>query len=297
MAAVEPRLILIDGMAVIYRAFYAIKNLTTRDGRPSNAVFGFVKMLRQLSNTWKPTHWAVVFDGGLPAERTALLPEYKAQRVPMPDAMRGQIPLCQEYLSRAGVCRVFIDGQEADDVIATISAWAVSTGGSVLIASSDKDFFQLVNERIGMIPVSGDVSHVVGPEEVAAKTGVRPEQIVDWLALTGDAADNIPGVPGIGLKTAAKLMVQYGSLENLLKVVQYVEPTRIKDALCAHQADIQRNRSMVRLRTNLGMSLQWDPFRYVDPSLAQLGSFFDDLDFDSFRRDLEQGDLFESRKN
>ena len=188
------RLVLVDGMAILYRAFYAIKELYTKDGRPTNAVFGFVRMLNQIREVWQPTHWAIVFDGGLPEERLELLEDYKAQRPPTPDSLSEQIDTAEEYLNKANISWVRQEGEEADDIIASIAAWAEQDAEKVLLASSDKDFYQLVNGKINMISVSGK-NEAMGPAEVSAKTGVEPAQIVEWLALIGDSADNIPNRP------------------------------------------------------------------------------------------------------
>jgi DNA polymerase I len=286
------RLILVDAMAVIYRGFFAIKHLSNRQGRPTNAVFGFIKMLRQLSSIWKPTHWAVVFDGGLPKERTEVLPEYKAQRPPMPDDMRGQLPLCEEYLSHAGIHQVRLEGQEADDVMATIASAAESVSDEVLIASTDKDLFQIVNQRIRMIPVAGDSAVSIGPAEVVAKTGVEPAQIVDWIALMGDTVDNIPGVPGVGGKTAAMLLGQHGTAEGALAACDSIAREKLRKALSTNQEMVKRNLGLVRLRRDISMDVNWDDFVFREPLVEKLKPFYQDLDFGSLLKDLEQRELF-----
>jgi len=207
-------LLLVDAMAGIYRAFYAIRNLSTSAGEPTNAVFGFVRMLRQLETWWEPSHVVVVFDGGLPEERMTLVPEYKAQRAPMPDDLRAQIPRIEEFLDLYGVPRVRVLGEEADDVMATMVRTAEEDAESVLLATSDKDLYQLVNETVKLVRMSGEQG-LMGREEVIEKTGVPPEKIIEWLALVGDSADNIKGVPGVGPKTAAKLLTEHGSLDGI----------------------------------------------------------------------------------
>ncbi|MBU0679778.1 MAG: hypothetical protein KJ626_16880 [Verrucomicrobia bacterium] len=195
------KLLLIDGHAFAYRAYYAIRDLSTRDGRNTNALFGFIKMVRQLEEHWKPTHWAVAFDAGLPEERVSIHSEYKANRAEMPDTLHEQFEYIEEYLGACGIMSVSISGQEADDCLATLGLRAVAEGAEVLIASSDKDLFQLVSRELSIVtPTKSNVR--MGPEEVKDKTGVYPELIVPWLALVGDSSDNIPGVPGVGPKTA-----------------------------------------------------------------------------------------------
>ena len=190
-------LILIDGHNVAYRSFHAIRELSTRDGHPTNALFGFIRALAAIRNRLRPTHWCVVFDGGLPAERMAALPEYKAQRPSMPEALRIQMDDIAEYLDLAEVPRLRLEGEEADDVIASVCAHASSGAEHIRLVTSDKDLYQLVRPGVSMAPPS-DLGTTIDADAVAGKTGVPPGLIVDWLALTGDTVDNIPGVPGIG---------------------------------------------------------------------------------------------------
>jgi len=280
----ENTLLLVDGTAVAYRAYYAISELSTQAGKPTNAVFGFIKMLQQLEQLWKPTHWAVVFDGGMPEERLARLPTYKAQREPMPDPLRAQFVDMERYLERARICSLRMDRQEADDVMATLAAAA---SGVVLMATSDKDLFQLIGERVFMIsPSKAGVK--MGAAEVQEKTGVRPEKIVEWLALTGDTVDNIPGVPGVGPKTAAKLLAQFGSLEQLWAKLDEVPSLKLREALAAHRADVTRNVELVTLRRDLPVPVTIDAMavRRIDP--ARLVPFFEEMEFDSLARPLRE---------
>jgi DNA polymerase-1 len=280
----ENTLLLVDGTAVAYRAYYAIAELSTRAGKPTNAVFGFIKMLQQLEQLWKPTHWSVVFDGGTPEERLIRLPTYKAQREPMPAPLRAQFADIERYLDLAGVQSIRMDRQEADDVIATLAS-AASSG--VLIATSDKDLYQLINDRVFMISPSKAGSRI-GSAEVVEKTGVRPEKIVEWLALTGDTVDNIPGVPGVGPKTAAKLLAQFGSLENLWPKLDEVASQKIREALAAHRADVVRNVELVTLRRDLKVPISVDLMgvRRIDP--ARMVPFYEEMEFGSLAKPLRE---------
>ena len=280
----ENTLLLVDGTAVAYRAYYAIAELSTRAGKPTNAVFGFVKMLRQLEQVWKPTHWTVVFDGGLPEERIIRLPTYKAQRPPMPDPLRAQLADIERYLELAGVCAIRMEGQEADDVIATLTA-AVPSG--VLIASNDKDLFQLIDDRVFMISPSKPGAKT-GCEEVFEKTGVPPEKIIEWLALTGDAVDNIPGVPGIGPKTAAKLLAQFGSLENLWSKLDEVASQKLRAALAAHRDEVVRNVELVTLRRDLTVPVTLDKMGVRQPDPARMVPFYEEMEFSSLVKSLRE---------
>jgi DNA polymerase-1 len=287
------RLLLLDGHAILYRAFFAIRALSTRAGQPTNAVFGFVRMLGQLTRVWRPAYAGVVFDGGLSPQRMALLPEYKANRPAMPDALRGQLPLVEEYLDAAGIQHVRRAGEEADDVLASLATRAADGLGEVLIATSDKDMMQLVDARIGLVPVSGGGDRM-GPEQVRAKAGVAPGQIVDWLALVGDASDNIPGVPGIGPKTAVRLLAEFGSVSELLRRPEAIASEKVREALAAHRALLERNLQMVRLRTDLPAPASWDEWRMSPPESGRLLAYFDRLEFHALAREHRQGDLFGS---
>jgi DNA polymerase-1 len=245
------RLLIIDGHAYAYRAFHAIRDLRSPSGQPTNAVYGFVKMLAKMRAAIEPTHLIVVWDGGLNAERTAVLPEYKAQRLPMPDELKPQLDEMVGYLKAAGVASFCREGVEADDYIACLARRASDAGMTVVIASSDKDFMQLVSARVGLLN-PGDKSGTIWTDgQVRAKAGVEPSQIVDWLSLTGDNVDNIPGVPGIGPKTAAELLKQFGSVTALYERLDEVKSEKLRAALRGAADAVRRNCELVRLRDGL----------------------------------------------
>jgi DNA polymerase I len=274
-------------MAAVYRAFYAIRDLSTRDGRPTNAVFGFIRMLRQLREQWSPTHWAVVFDGGLPEARTRLLETYKAQRPAMPEALRAQLETVNAYLDGARVCALRVDGQEADDVMASLAAVA-APDAEVLLASNDKDLYQLVGGAVSMIALAGK-GGCMGTEQVREKTGVAPDRIVDWLALVGDTSDNIPGVPGVGKKTAARLLDAHGSLDGIWDALETIERPRLREALRDARAVVERNQAMVRLDRGLDLFPGWDALAVRDEDPARVLPLLDALELDSLAHDLRQG--------
>jgi DNA polymerase-1 len=287
----SPVFVLVDGMAVLYRSFYAIRGLATKAGRPTNAVFGFIRAMDQLRRTWSPTHWLVAFDGGLPRERLALMETYKAQRPPMPDALRAQLDPARDYLERAGIPWRRLEGEEADDVIASLATWARSEADRILIASSDKDLLQLVDERVHVVSTFGR------PEELDAagvkrKTGVEPSRIVEWLALTGDASDNIPGVPGVGAKTAAALLEQYGSLEGIWRRLADVHGEKLRQSLEASRGVVERNLGMVRLKAGLACGASWDSLAVRAPDPARLVPFLRELEFESMAREVREPELF-----
>jgi DNA polymerase-1 len=241
-------LLIVDGHAYAYRAFHAIRDLRSPDGRPTNAIYGFLKMLEKMRQSVVPTHLMVVWDGGLSAERMAALPEYKAQRPVMPDDLRPQFDEIGSYLAAAGMAAYCGDGVEADDYIGCLARRAADAGWAVVIASADKDFMQLVTAQIGLLNPNDKTGVIWGREQVAAKSGVEPGQVADWLALMGDAVDNIPGVPGVGPKTAAGLLQKFGSVDKLLLRLDEVKSERIKASLQAAAAAVRRNQELVRLR-------------------------------------------------
>ena len=241
------RLLIVDGHAYAYRAFHAIRELRGPEGRPTNAIYGFVKMLEKMRSTLPSAHLMVVWDGGLSAGRMAALPEYKAQRPEMPDELRPQLDEIESYLAAAGVASYCGDGIEADDYIACLARRAADAGWNVVIASADKDFMQLVSARIGLWNPNDKTATVWTREQVRAKAGVEPEQVAEWLALMGDAVDNIPGVPGVGPKTAAGLLQQFGSVTALFDRLTEVKSARLRAALEQSVAVVHRNLKLVQL--------------------------------------------------
>ncbi len=241
------RLLIIDGHAYAYRAFHAIRDLRGPQGQPTNAIYGFIKMLEKMRLTLAPNYLRVVWDGGLSAERMAALPGYKAQRPEMPDDLRLQFDEISSYLEGAGISEFCGDGIEADDYIGCLAQQA-ATKVNVVIASSDKDFMQLVTDRIGLLNPNDKSGAIWGRSEVFAKAGVEPEQIVDWLALMGDTVDNIPGVPGVGPKTAAMLLKQFGSVKEIYSQLSEVKSEKTRLALKNAEADVLRNLELVRLQ-------------------------------------------------
>jgi DNA polymerase-1 len=238
---------MVDGHAYAYRSFHAIRSLQSPSGAPTNAIYGFIKALAKLRALVEPTHVAVIWDGGLHEERTAEHPEYKAQRPPMPDALPEQIEAIMGFLGAAGMTSLSRPGVEADDWIATLALRMVPTI-PVVIASADKDFLQLVRPGLSLLNPNDKTEKLWTAEDVRAKTGVEPAQVVDWLSLIGDAVDNIPGVPGVGPKTATELLCQFGTVEALYAGLAGVKSERVRAALQGSEAAVRRNQRLIRLR-------------------------------------------------
>jgi DNA polymerase-1 len=287
--AIVARLLIVDGHAYAYRAFYAIRSLNSPTGRPTNAVFGFIKMLAKMRAAVDPTHVIVVWDGGLSAERQAALPEYKAHRPEMPAELEVQFDQINRYLAAAGIAGFCREGVEADDYIAFLAERAAGAGWSVVIASADKDFMQLVGSGIGLLNPNDKSETIWGAEQVAAKTGVQPAQIVDWLSLVGDSVDNIPGVPGVGTKTAAGLLQQFGSVEELYHRLAEVKSDRVRGALAAAQSAVQRNRALVRLKPEVGTDFVPGDLEVRAADRGRLAELFDGWGFRSMLAELQAG--------
>ena len=281
------RLLIVDGHAYAYRAFFAIRELRSPSGQPTNAIYGFVKMLAKMRATIKPTHSIVVWDGGLSALRMAALPEYKAQRPEMPDDLKPQFDEIVSYLKAAGIASFRGDGVEADDYIACLSRHASDAGMGVVIASSDKDFMQLVSPQVGLLNPNDKSETVWTDEQVRAKTGVGPAQIVDWLALMGDSVDNIPGVPGVGPKTAADLLNRFGSVASLLERLVEVKQEKLQASLRVSVVAVQRNLNLVRLQADLPCDFSPENLLEKTVDAGGLGELFRRWGFKGMLEDLE----------
>jgi DNA polymerase-1 len=208
------------------------------------------------------------------------LPEYKAQRPPMPEALAGQLDGITGWLTASGIASLCEDGVEADDWIAAL-AHEVAGQMPVIIASSDKDFMQLVSPRIGLVNPNDKIERIWGRGEVVAKAGVEPEQIVDWLSLVGDSVDNIPGVAGVGPKTAADLLGQFGSVDALYRRLDEVQTERLRGNLKAAEADVRRNRGLIQLRMDAGRPVPLAELRIGEPLPSRLRELYQDWGFRS----------------
>src|SRR6187397_802694 len=236
-----PRLYLIDGSSQMYRAYHAIRGLTGPDGNSTNAVYGFVTMLRKLINDHTPQYIAASFDLAGPTFRDEIVADYKANRAPMPGDLAEQIPFVHEACEAMGVPILTSKRFEADDVIGTLATKAAAQGFDVAIVTGDKDFFQLVGNGIRIFNPRDDGTWF-DAAGVVAKMGVRPDQIVDVMALMGDSIDNIKGVPGIGEKGARELIAAHGTLDTLLANAAQLPQKRYREALLANAESARLSR-------------------------------------------------------
>ncbi|MFO7301552.1 MAG: DNA polymerase I [Acidobacteriota bacterium] len=275
-----PRLFLIDGSSQMYRAYHAIRGLTAPDGRSTNAVYGFVTMLRKLLADHQPEYIAASFDLAGPTFRDELAADYKANRTPMPPDLAEQVPLVHEACEALGVPILTSERYEADDVIATLAVQARDAGFDVAIVTGDKDFFQMVAPGIRIYNPRDDGTWY-DADGVLARFGVRPDQVVDMLALMGDAIDNIKGVPGIGEKGARDLITTYGTLDALLEAAPTLPQKRYREALLAHADSARESRELARIRTDVPVDFDPDALRYRGPSRERCFRLFSELGFRS----------------
>ena len=248
------RLLIVDGHHFAYRAFYAIRSMNAPDGFPTNAIYGFIKTLERMRERVKPTHIAVIWDGGLDEERLESLEDYKAERDPMPDDMEIQLDGIVQWLEATGIFTWCQDGVEADDIIGTLAWQAEVDGFTIVIASSDKDFFQLINPNIRVLNPNDKTGTLWGDSQVEAKTGVLPHQIIDWISLMGDSVDGIPGVQGVGSKTAAKLLSEHGNVGAIYEKLNSIASEKLRNRLAEAENDVRRNQKLVGLKK----IPQWD---------------------------------------
>jgi len=274
----RPRLFLIDGNNQMYRAYHAIRGLSGPDGKSTNAVYGFVTMLRKLLTDHRPDYIAASFDLAGPTFRDQLAADYKANRTPMPDDLAEQIPWVHQACEALGVPIFTAQGFEADDVIGTLAMRAVASGYDVAIVTGDKDFFQLVGGPIRVFNPR-DEGAWFDSDGVREKFGVAPDQVVDVLALMGDSIDNIKGVPGIGEKGARELISTYERLDALLERAAEVPQKRYREALLANADAARQSRELLRIRTDVPVEADISSFEYRGPSRERCYDLFSRLGF------------------
>ncbi|MBC7800437.1 MAG: DNA polymerase I, partial [Gemmatimonadaceae bacterium] len=259
----DMHLILIDGSGFIFRAFHALPPMTRADGTPVNAVFGFTNMLARLLQNHEGTHIAVIFDAGRTTFRNDMYAEYKANRSEPPPELVPQFALVRDATAAFGVPGVELATWEADDLIASYAVAATKAGGRVTIVSSDKDLMQLVGDRVMMQdPIK---QKPIGPAEVMEKFGVLPAKVAEVQALMGDSVDNVPGVPGIGPKTAAQLIQEFGDVEGVLAAAPAMKPGKRRDMLMQHADAARISRKLVELCCEVPLPLTLEDLRAKEP--------------------------------
>jgi len=256
------RLLLIDGHYYVYRSYHAIQSLTNSRGEPTNAIFGFVKTIRKMLKDLQPDLAAVFWDEGLPEKRMLLQPGYKQQRAAMPDKMIPQLDFIRDFCKAMGFQSIARPNTEADDLMACYTIAAGRENIETILATNDKDLFQLVSDSVKIYSTNKadlknpkDPHALLGVQEISEKWAVAPSGIGEVLALTGDSVDNIPGVEGIGQKTAANLIREFGTIENLLANLDRIANSKLREKLEANRSRIKQNREMVSLECDHELSV------------------------------------------
>jgi DNA polymerase-1 len=278
------RLFLIDGSNNLYRSYYAIRGLTTSSGMATNAVYGFIQMLRKLMKDHEPDAVAVAFDLAKPTFRHQQYEDYKKDRKPMPDDLSVQVPLVFEVTEAMGIPILTLPEYEADDVIGSLACRGRDEGWDVVIATSDKDFFQLVGPGISLYHTGRDVLY--DPTGVEEAFGLPPEKVVDVMALWGDAIDNIPGVPGIGEKSAKSLIHEFGSIDRIYERIDEVKKPSQKKALAENRDAAYLSRDLVQIKCDLPVEIDFDALRLRRPDRNKLHDLFARLEFHSLLQEF-----------
>ncbi|RMH09239.1 MAG: 5'-3' exonuclease [Aquificota bacterium] len=275
-------LYLLDGSAFLYRSFFALPPLSTKEGFPTGAIYGFLRALLSIIKTERPQYFAVAFDLPKPTKREEVYKEYKAKRPPMPNPLRQQIPHIKEFTRLLGIRVYEVEGYEADDIIATIALWALERDFSVKVYSPDKDILQLVGDRLVVVnPISGEV---FTKQRVIEKFGVPPESLRDYLALVGDKVDNIEGIKGVGPKTAVRILERYKSVENILanwEAFSYAFPQADKERL-------KLSLQLLSLHKVEGLEVSEEELRVKSPDLDSLLKKLESLEMKSIIKDIEK---------
>ena len=281
------KIYLIDGSAFIYRAFHAIAPLTNSEGFQTNAIFGFINILRRLIKERQPEYVAVVYDTRGPVFRHELYQEYKANRPPMPEELAAQIPYIKKVVAAMGIVSFEKEELEADDIIGSAARSLATPDQEVIIVSGDKDLLQLVGEQVSMWDPMND--RTMDREAVFGKYQVYPEQLLDCFALMGDSSDNVPGVPGVGPKSAAKLITQFGSLDRLLEQLDSLKTSKMKERLIENKDNAILSRELIRLKNDPGVSSNPEDYLRGAAEKEVLKEIYKELGFTSLLKEFDDG--------
>jgi DNA polymerase-1 len=289
----KPLLVLFDGNALIHRAFHALPPLTvSKTGETVSAVYGFALMLLKVINELKPTHYAIAFDKAAPTFRHQLFDQYKAQRPPTPDELVNQLGRVRQLVEAFHIPIFELDGYEADDVLGTLSQQASNQDIDTIIVTGDADTMQLVSPQVRVLypKPRGAFSNTMLYDEsaVSQKYGVKPEQIADLKGLVGDPSDNIPGVPGIGAKTAVKLLQQFGSIEQIYDHIDEVTPAKLQALLRENEAIARKSKELATIVTQTPVNLNPDDCQISQYDRQQVTELFRELEFASLLSKLPQ---------
>ena len=287
-------LFLIDGSNYIYRAFYATPYLSNSKGLPTNAILSFTNMVRKLIKEHNPEYLAFAFDRKEKTFRQEEYKEYKAKRPPMPENLIPQIPYIKKIVELLNIPLLETPGFEADDIIGTVSLKAINSGFNVTIVSGDKDLMQLVGDKLDIFDTMTDKR--TGIEEVKKKFGVSPDKVVDVMGLAGDPSDNIPGVPGIGPKTGAKLIQEFSSLENLFENIKAVKKNSLREKIEAHAEQARLSKRLATIRRDVSLEADIESFKLREPYTQELVNLFAELEFRNLLKEFTEKGSYEDKE-
>ena len=277
------KIVLIDGHSIINRAFYGVPDLTNSEGLHTNAIYGFLNIMFRILDEEKPDYLAVAFDLKAPTFRHQMYDAYKGTRKPMPEELREQVPVLKEVLQAMGIPLLMKEGFEADDLLGTAARVSEEKGISAVIVSGDRDLLQLATDNvlIRMPKTKRGTTEIENyyAADVKEAYQVNPPQIIELKALMGDASDNIPGVPGIGEKTATNLIVAYGSIENAYAHVEEIKPNRAKEALCNHYDMAKMSKKLATICVQAPLELSWENAKLTNLYTPEVYEWFKKLNF------------------
>lgn len=284
----KKRLIIIDGNSLINRAFYALPDLITKEGIHTNGVFGFIKMVNKIHEDYKPDYLSVAFDLKAPTFRHIEYKEYKAQRKKMPNELAQQMPILKEILDAYGIHRIELEGFEADDLIGTIARFCEERDFEVIIVTGDRDALQLVSDNVKVMITKRGITNleVYDRDMVKEKYGVTPEQIIDFKGLVGDKSDNIPGVPGIGEKTAGKLLNQFSTVEELIKNVDNISSKSHRKKINENVEIALLSKRLATIKTDIPLEIDVEELKIIQPDTKKLMELFKKYEFNSLMKTL-----------
>ena len=286
------RIIVIDGNSLLNRAYYAMQRpMITKEGLYTQGVYGFLTMLAKIQSDYEPGYMAVAFDTQAPTVRHLEYDAYKAGRKKMPPELAMQFPLLKEVLAAMNIKLLEMDGFEADDIIGTIAVKAEAEGLEPLIITGDKDELQLASDKISVIITRKGVSEFELFDRAAMqeKYGFSPETFIDFKGLMGDQSDNIPGIPGVGEKTATKLLLEFGSIENLLANTDAVKPDRLRDKILEHGQLAVMSKRLATININVPLDIDFKEYKQQEPDYEKLIQLYVKLEFNSFLKKLKMG--------
>ena len=279
------RVFLVDGNSYLYRAFFATPHLSNSKGIPTNAVYAFMNMIRKLQNDEKPDVLMLIFDSKAPSFREEISKAYKAQRPPMPGNLSAQIPYVKSVFDAMGLPLLEKEGFEADDIIGTIVEHLKKNDSEVIIVTSDKDMMQLVSENVKILDTMKGL--VIGEKEVEEKFGIKPAYMTDYLALCGDTSDNIPGVPGVGDKTARELVTTFGALDDLYARIDQVKKPALKEKLMTGKDLAYMSKQLATIRLDVPLETDIDDLKTREPNLKALRSLYRELEFTALYKEIK----------